>query len=255
MKMEQLIPDHATPDRIMRDMTTVLSCPAQIEEACAHLARQDKALSALITRVGPPRLALSLEQSPFEALIRAIAHQQLHARAAEAILARFQALFPVNTDFPSPLEIMALDTETLRQCGFSGTKIIALRGVCEAAQGGIIPDRSGCTALDDETLIQRLTTLRGIGRWTVEMLMIFTLGRTDILPVDDFGVREGWRLIKGLESQPRPKILADIGQSWSPWRSLAAWYLWRAADEAKKIPRPPPSEPATSRERLLRAKP
>ena len=131
----------------------------------------------------------------------------------------------------------------MRRCGLAGSpagKVAALRSICEHTLDGTVPGAAAAAALADEELIARLVTIRGVGRWTVEMLLISTLGRPDVLPVDDFGVREGWRLIKGLAVQPRPRELAAVGAAWSPWRSTAAWYLWRAADEGKKVKNPSP---------------
>ncbi|MGI4746751.1 MAG: DNA-3-methyladenine glycosylase family protein [Janthinobacterium lividum] len=197
----------------------------------------DPDLAALIRRIGPCRLKAERAQEPFESLIRAIAHQQLHARAAEAILGRLVALPPSGVSaqdaFPAPEALLALTDETLRGCGFSGSKTRAMRAVCEATLAGIVPTRRQAMRLSDEALIERLVSLRGIGRWTVEMLLIFSLGRKDVMPVDDFGVREGYRLIKRLEVQPKPKLLGEIARAWSPHRSVAAWYLWRASDEGK----------------------
>ncbi len=201
--------------------------------ATLHLSRADTALAALIDRVGPCTLA-ALPREPYEALVRAIAHQQLHGRAAEMILGRFTALFP-GADFPPPDRVLATDPVMLRACGLSANKVAAIRDIAARTLDGTVPCSEVAAALSDEALIERLTTIRGVGRWTVEMLLIFTLGRPDVLPVDDFGVREGWRLIQRLEQQPRPKALAAIGQVWAPHRSVAAWYLWRAADETKKI--------------------
>ena len=169
--------------------------------------------------------------------MRAIAHQQLHGRAAQAILARFEALYPAD-GFPPPELVLASPEIELRACGFSGSKIAAMRAICAAALDGTVPTRRASARLTDEELIERLSSIRGVGRWTVEMLLIFTLGRPDVLPVDDFGVREGYRLLRGLDVQPRPKALAEIGQAWAPFRSIAAWYLWRASDEGKRAKQP-----------------
>jgi DNA-3-methyladenine glycosylase II len=201
-------------------------------KAVLHLSA-DERFGDLIRRVGPPRLAIERQRSPYEALIRAIAHQQLHGRAAEAILARFSALFP-GDDFPHPDTVLATGDEALRGCGFSGSKIAAIRDICAKAVDGTIPTRRQSARLTDEALIERLTCIRGVGRWTVEMLLIFTLGRPDVLPVDDFGVREGYRVLHGLDSQPKPRALAEIGQCWAPYRSFATWYLYRAADGARQ---------------------
>jgi DNA-3-methyladenine glycosylase II len=196
-----------------------------------HLSK-DARFAALIARVGRPRLDIQRQRSPYEALIRAIAHQQLHGRAAEAILTRFSELFPGDA-FPDPAAVMATAETALRGCGFSGGKILAIRDICAKTLDGTVPTRRQSHRLSDEALIERLTSIRGVGRWTVEMLLIFTLGRPDVLPVDDFGVREGYRVLFGLDAQPKPKLLSEIGMAWAPHRSLATWYLYRAAEEAK----------------------
>ena len=203
-----------------------------IEDALRHL-RRDKTFAALIRRVGPPRLGIQRGRSPYEALMRAIAHQQLHGRAALAILARFEALYPAGA-FPAPELVLASPEAELRACGFSGSKVAAMRAICAAALDGTVPTRRGSARLSDEELIERLTSIRGVGRWTVEMLLIFTLGRPDVLPVDDFGVRDGYRVLYGLDVPPNPKALAEIGLAWTPHRSIAAWYLWRASDEGRR---------------------
>lgn len=204
-----------------------------LPEASKFLARLDSDWEALIARVGPCGLQPKLEREPYEALVRAIAYQQLHGKAAEAILGRMLALFP-DTHFPSPEALLATDPVLLRTCGFSASKIASIRGIAEGRLNGVVPSLKEALQLDDEALIARLVALKGIGRWTVEMLLIFSLGRLDVLPVDDFGVREGWRALKQLPEQPKPKALAALGKAWQPYRSVAAWYLWRAAEEAKK---------------------
>lgn len=201
--------------------------------AAGHIAASDPDFAALIARIGPCTAVIT-PREPYQALVRAIAHQQLHARAAEAILGRMMALEP-GAGFLPPDRLLALPEGALRACGFSGTKIAALRDIAARTLDGTVPTLAETDALTDAALIERLTSIRGVGRWTVEMVLISTLGRPDVLPVDDFGVREGWRRIKDLPAQPRPKELAAIGEAWSPWRSTAAWYLWRASDEGKKI--------------------
>jgi DNA-3-methyladenine glycosylase II len=160
-----------------------------------------------------------------------VAHQQLHARAAEAILGRLKAL--TGAALPEPAALLALPDEALRACGFSANKAAAIRDVAAKAVSGVIPTRAAANRMSDAALIERLTAIRGVGQWTVEMLLIFTLRRPDVFPVDDFGVREGYRIIHGLEAQPKPKAFAVIGQAYAPYRSMAALYLWRAADLAK----------------------
>ncbi len=201
-------------------------------EGLRHLSC-DGRFAALIARVGKPRLDIQRQRSPYEALVRAIAHQQLHGKAAEAILGRFSALFPGEA-FPEPAAVLATAETALRGCGFSAGKIAAVRDICAKTLDGIVPTRRQSYRLTDEALIERLTAIRGVGRWTVEMLLIFTLGRPDVLPVDDFGVREGYRVLHGLDEQPKPRQLAEIGLTWAPHRSLATWYLYRAAEEARK---------------------
>jgi DNA-3-methyladenine glycosylase II len=200
-------------------------------EALRHL-RHDPVLKGVIRQVGPCTLRPARRQ-PYEALVRAIAHQQVHGRAAEAILGRFLALCDAP-GFPAPEAVLALAPEAMRACGLSANKVLAIRDIAEKAAAGIVPTRAEARRLSDEDLIARLLPLRGVGRWTVEMLLIFTLGRTDVLPVDDFGVREGYRLAAGLAEQPKPRALKEIGQAWAPFRTTAAWYLWRAADLHKE---------------------
>ena len=203
---------------------------AAARAAMDHLSA-DRRWAALIARVGPPRLGIDRARGPYEALMRAVAHQQLHGRAAEAILGRFAALGADG--FPTPEEVLALPEHRMRGCGFSAAKTAALRDIAAHAASGIVPTRHAARRLSDAALIERLTQIRGVGRWTVEMLLIFTLARPDILPVDDFGVREGYRLLHGLEAQPKPRALAELGAAWAPFRSTASWYLWRAAELAR----------------------
>lgn len=200
-------------------------------EALRHL-RRDPVLKAVIRQVGPCTLTMAKRQ-PYEALVRAIAHQQVHGRAAEAILGRFLALCDAPV-FPAPEAVLAQTPEAMRGCGFSANKVLAIRDIAEKAASGVVPTRVAARRLTDDALIERLLPLRGVGRWTVEMLLIFTLGRADILPVDDFGVREGYRVAAGLNEQPKPRAFAAIGEAWAPYRTTAAWYFWRAADLHKE---------------------
>ena len=197
------------------------TCPAT-----RFLAALDADWAALIAAVGPCLHQPRPEREPYQALVRAVAYQQLHARAGDAILGRLRALFP-GQDFPPPGQLAAASLESLRGCGFSARKVATLQGIAQATLDGRVPDAASARGLDDEQLIERLIQLPGIGRWTVEMLLIYSLEREDILPVDDFGVREGYRRLKDLEKQPSPRQLRQIGQAWSPWRTTAAWYLWR----------------------------
>ena len=198
-----------------------------------HLSKTDPVMRRLIREVGPFTLTLRSKRSPFESLARAIAHQQLHERAAESILRRFEALFPTGR-FPQPSDLLAMDEQAIRGAGFSQAKVAALRDLAAKTLDGTVPTGAIVRKLDDEAIVERLIAVRGVGRWTVEMLLIFQLGRPDVLPVDDFGVRNGFRIAYGLRKMPTPKKVARHGERWKPYRTAAAWYLWRAADRAKE---------------------
>ncbi|MFC5454360.1 DNA-3-methyladenine glycosylase family protein [Prosthecobacter fluviatilis] len=200
-------------------------------EAEAELSKRCPVMRRLIKAHGPCQLAAQ-KRPPYEALVSAVAHQQLHANAAEAILRRFRALFP-KSRFPKPEQVLNARDEELRGCGFSTGKMLAIRDIAAKTLSGQIPGRAAALRLGDEELIERLVAVRGVGRWTVEMLLIFTLGRPDVFPSDDYGVRNGWRVVKGLEEMPKPKAFRELAERWQPHRTLAAWYLWRAADAAK----------------------
>jgi DNA-3-methyladenine glycosylase II len=195
-------------------------------EAVNFLIAIDEDWARLIETVGPCLHQPKAEREPYDALMRAVAYQQLHGRAAAAILARLMALYQGN--MPTPEQLLATDFDTLRACGFSGRKIETIRGIAQGVLDGLVPSREIADDMPDEQLITQLVELKGIGRWTVEMLLMFTLGRTDILPIDDFGVREGYRRMKSLDVAPTPKALKLLGEAWSPYRTVASWYLWRA---------------------------
>jgi DNA-3-methyladenine glycosylase II len=198
------------------------------QAASAFLAALDEDWQQHIAAVGPCLHQPHPARDPYESLVRAIAYQQLHAKAGDAIVGRLVALFP-GQSFPRPEQVLATDFDRMRSCGFSGGKIATIQGIAQATLDGVVPDYATALAMDDEALIERLISLRGVGRWTVEMLLIYSLERMDILPADDFGVREGYRRLKSLDVQPTRKQMIDIGQGWSPHRTVAAWYLWRVA--------------------------
>lgn len=206
------------------------------QAAAAHIAAVQPEFAGLIARIGPCTAVIE-NCPPYEALVRAIAHQQLHGNAARAILRRLHDAH--GGSCPDPATLAAMPDDALRGCGFSGSKVAALRDICARTLDGTVPDAKTAKKLGDETLVERLCTIRGVGRWTVEMLLMSTLGRPDVLPVDDFGVREGWRLLTGAETQLKPKQLAEVGAAWAPYRSTASWYLWRASDEGKKVKQTP----------------
>jgi DNA-3-methyladenine glycosylase II len=201
--------------------------------ALKHLSAVDPVMAGLIRRVGACGLEPETRRPAFQSLVQAVAHQQLHGAAAENILARFKKLFP-GRRFPRPEDLEAVTDAQIRACGFSFAKIAAIRAIAAKVRDGTIPASRHITQLADEEIIARLTQARGVGRWTVEMLLIFQLGRPDVLPVDDFGVRNGFRVAYRKRALPKPRVLRAFGERWKPHRTTAAWYLWRAADLAKK---------------------
>jgi DNA-3-methyladenine glycosylase II len=209
-------------------MDRVSSKPTQ------HLSQVDPIMRRLIREVGPFTLKPRVGRSSFESLARAIAYQQLHDRAAESILKRLIALFP-GRRFPRPDELIAANTKAIRRSGFSRAKILALRDLAAKTLDGTVPTSRVIQKLDNDSIVERLIGVRGIGRWTVEMLLIFQLGRLDVLPIDDFGVRNGFRIAYGHRMMPTPKEVLQYGERWRPYRTAASWYLWRAADRAKQV--------------------
>lgn len=202
-------------------------------EAHKYLSETDPIMRRLIQAHGPCALEPETRRSPFQSLVLAVAHQQLHANAANNILGRFKKLFP-GRKFPRPEDLASVTDEQVRACGFSFAKIRAIRDIAEKTMSGVVPSGREIVKLPDEEIILRLTEVRGVGRWTVEMLLIFQLGRPDVLPVDDFGVRNGFRVAYKKRSMPKPRELLKFGERWRPHATTAAWYLWRAADAAVK---------------------
>ena len=204
----------------------------KVKAGVKHLRKNSLALDSWIAESGPCGLQVEWERELFEALVRAIAHQQLHGRAAETILGRLCAGFKCD-GFPTARQLRGAPLEKLRGMGFSNAKGIAIQGIAAAAAAGEIPNRALAATMTDEELIERLLPLRGVGRWTVEMLLIFTLGRLDVMPVDDFGVKSGLQQLFGLAAMPKKAEFAELTGAWGPYRSLGAWYLWRKADAGK----------------------
>jgi 3-methyladenine DNA glycosylase/8-oxoguanine DNA glycosylase len=198
-------------------------------EAARLLARADPLLGRLIERVGPCRLELNSIQSPFAALAEAIVYQQLNGRAAGIIHERFVALFRPKR-VPSPDRVLSAPHETLRAAGLSRAKIAALKDLAARTNDGTVPSLRDLQRMDEEEIVERLTRVRGIGRWTVEMLLIFRLGRPDVLPAGDYGIRKGFARAFRTRSLPTPKQVLRRGERWRPHRTMASWYLWRAAD-------------------------
>jgi methylated-DNA-[protein]-cysteine S-methyltransferase len=202
--------------------------------AVEHLRASDAALARVIDAVGPFRMQLKKTPSLFAALAEAIVYQQLTAKAAGTIYARVCALFPRAHQGPTAEQLLRISDEKLRAAGLSGSKLLSLRDLARRAAAGEIPTLAEAHRMDDAEIIQRLTEVRGIGRWTAEMLLMFRLGRPDILPVDDYGIRKGFAVAFRKRETPAPADVEKRGARWRPYRTVASWYLWRAADRAKQ---------------------
>jgi DNA-3-methyladenine glycosylase II len=198
-------------------------------DALRHLRRCDPVMAQLIRRAGPYEPKPERGIGPYEALVQAVAHQQLTGKAARTILGRFFALYGGDC-CPEPAKLVETPDEALRSCGFSRAKSASLKDIAAKTLDGTIPARRSLARMKDEAIIERLIEARGVGRWTVEMFLMFALGRPDILPVDDYGIRMGYRIAYGKRTMPKPKTLAKFGERWAPYRTTASWYLWRAVD-------------------------
>jgi methylated-DNA-[protein]-cysteine S-methyltransferase len=198
--------------------------------AVAHLRASDPALKRLIDSVGPLRMQLKKTPSIFGALAEAIVYQQLAGKAAATIFARVCALFPRAHEGPTADGILRVSDARLRGAGLSRPKLLALRDLARREKAGEIPTLADVQRMSDDEIVERLTQVRGIGRWTVEMLLIFRLGRPDVLPADDYGVRKGLMVARKKRELPLPKDVIEYGERWTPYRTVASWYLWRAAE-------------------------
>jgi DNA-3-methyladenine glycosylase II len=195
------------------------------EAAARELARRDPALAPWIEAVGPPELRPP-HDTPFAALTRAIVYQQLAGRAAAAIHGRLLATIDGEL---TPEALLATPEERLKGAGLSSAKLVSLRDLAARVASGEVP-LDELDALEDDDIVERLSAVRGIGRWTAEMFLMFQLRRPDVWPVDDLGVRKGYATIHGLAAPPRPKELLALGDVYRPYRTIAAWYCWRTAD-------------------------
>lgn len=209
-----------------------------LDAAAAHLRRRDRKLGRWIERIGPLDVAARWRKpfDPTDALARAILYQQLSGKAAATIVGRVEAAIGARVLHADTLA--RIDDAGLRACGVSGNKTLALRDLAARDARGEIPGLREMATLEDAAIIERLTAIRGIGRWTVEMMLMFQLGRPDVLPVDDLGVRKGAQILDRQDEMPRPKALAERGEAWGPYRTLAGLYLWRIVDAA--APAKPP---------------
>jgi DNA-3-methyladenine glycosylase II len=209
-------------------------------EAIAHLKKNDPKLGQLIDRVGEFKMKLDAAPSPFETLLEAILYQQLNGKAAATIHGRVREFFGGD---PTPQQLLSVPDERLRGCGVSGNKIKAMKDLAAKTLDGTVPSHAAIMKMPDADIVERLTEVRGIGSWTVEMLLIFRLGRPDVLPVTDYGIRKGYALTflklpktRAVEAKdlPKPDVLFRRARKWTPFRSVASWYLWRACDLARE---------------------
>ena len=203
------------------------------KRAIRHLRASDPALARVIDAAGPFRLELQKTPSVFVALAEAIVYQQLSGKAAATIFARVRALFPRAREAPTPQQILRASDQKLRGAGLSRAKLLALRDLAQKTRSGEIPSLAELRRMPDDAVIERLTQVRGIGRWTAEMFLIFRLGRPDVLPADDYGVRKGFSVALRKRELPARKQLEKRAARWQPYRTVASWYLWRAVELAK----------------------
>jgi len=212
-------------------MSTSPQLPFDLAVAVTHLSNCDPCIARLIQEVIPFDPEIDHTQSPYEALLESIAYQSISGKAAATIYARIKAL-SANGGPPTPAEMLKLKTRALRKAGLSGAKILAMKDLAQKTIDGIVPTHEEALKLSDEELVERLISVRGIGAWTVEMFLIFCLGRPDVLPIHDLGVKKGWSVAYNKKHMPRPKELLEFGERWRPYRTVASWYMWRAFEKA-----------------------
>ena len=213
-------------------MTTEYEMPPfDLRLAMDTLAAKDPLLAPLIRETEEFRVEKGECETPYEVLIEAVTHQSISGKAAATIFGRVKAL-GTNSRIPTPQEMLKLRKPALRKAGLSGAKILAMKDLAQKTLEGVIPTLEEAHALSDDELVGRLVSVQGIGAWTVEMFLIFRLGRPDVLPIHDLGVRKGWAITSGKKYMPAPKELLRFGERWRPYRTVASWYMWRAAQRA-----------------------
>ena len=205
--------------------------PFNLIEAMQWLAQRDAHLKRLMDETQAFELAIEEEQSPYEALLESIAYQSISGKAAATIFARVKALSG-NGRAPTPQQMLKLRTPVLRKAGLSGAKVLAMKDLARKTLDGVVPALEQAHAMSDDELVERLVSVRGIGVWSVEMFLIFRLGRPDVLPIHDLGVRKGWAVTYGMKHMPSPRELLAFGERWRPYRTVASWYMWRSFERA-----------------------
>lgn len=231
-------------------MTTPSLLPLDLAAAMNHLSASDAKLAELIANTLPFQTDADVLQSPYEALLESIAYQSISGKAAATIFRRIKALSG-NGRAPTPEQMLKLRKPVLRKAGLSGAKIQAMKDLAKKTIEGVVPTLEQASKLSDEELVERLISVRGIGAWTVEMFLIFRLGRPDVLPIHDLGVKKGWSVTYGKKHMPKPKELLAFGERWRPYRTVASWYMWRAFERAgyKATNKIRPAKVAKRRER------
>jgi DNA-3-methyladenine glycosylase II len=202
-----------------------------LEEAVRHLCACDQTLRELIADLVPFEIDVADAQSPYEVLLESIAYQSISGKAAATIFGRIRAMGKQGRP-PAPAEMVKIPRRKLRKAGLSGAKVDAMKDLAKKAMEGVVPTHEEALTLSDEELVKRLVSVRGIGAWTVEMFLIFRLGRPDVLPIHDLGVKKGWSVAYRKKHMPAPKELLNFGERWRPYRTVASWYLWRAFERA-----------------------
>jgi DNA-3-methyladenine glycosylase II len=202
-----------------------------LAEATKCLAERDECLKRLIDEMLPFQIDVEEALSPYEALLESIAYQSISGKAAATIFGRIKSLSG-NGRAPSPEQMLKLRKPVLRKAGLSGAKVLAMKDLAQKTLDAVVPTLEQAEKLSDEELVERLVSVRGIGAWTVEMFLIFRLGRPDVLPIHDLGVKKGWSVAYGKKHMPKPKELLKFGERWRPYRTVASWYMWRAFERA-----------------------
>jgi DNA-3-methyladenine glycosylase II len=202
-----------------------------LAEAVRHLSGRDEILKTLIAEMAAFQIDVADAQSPYEVLLESIAYQSISGKAAATIFGRIKALGSGGRP-PTPVQMLKIPPAKLRKAGLSGAKVLAMKDLAKKSLAGIVPTHEEAVKLSDDELVERLVSVRGIGAWTVEMFLIFRLGRPDVLPIHDLGVKKGWSVAYGKKHMPKPKELLEFGERWRPYRSVASWYMWRAFERA-----------------------
>jgi DNA-3-methyladenine glycosylase II len=204
--------------------------PVDPDEVMRELCRVDRHLARVIRKVGSFPTKKQKPQPPFQSLLRAIVYQQLAGAAAATIFGRVKAL-GADGNCPSPEEILRATKAKLRRAGLSRQKIAAVKDLARKTIDGTVPPLAVIRRMSEEEILERLTQVRGIGEWSVHMFLMFQLGRPDVLPIHDYGIRKGFQHVYGLEDEPKPMAVLEHGERWRPYRSIASWYLWRAVEQ------------------------